>query len=119
MLPPQQGLNASHSSREDINLGLVQEKQLVALHCLAQIGLQCEATTERGTKVWRIELVGVATGVLCAVERSFSVFRQYFCVAPVCWIQGNADAWGHEQFMAIHHERFRKTVENLPDHPLD
>ena len=91
ILPAQQRFEAVDGAGREVGLGLVVQKELVALERPAQPRIQLQAS--RGlVHLRQIELIVVAPLLLRPVHRRIGVFQQQFRVAAVLRMNCDADA---------------------------
>ncbi len=74
--------------------------ELVSLQCVAQAVFQLEALERNQAHRAGVETHAVATGILRLIHGDVCVSQQRVEILAVVWIDGHADARGHDEFVA-------------------
>ena len=119
MVPAEQRLDACHRAGHDVHLRLVLEDQLVALDGAAQVVGECEALGDPDLQFVGVELVVVAAVRFRLVHRGVGLLQQRLGVGIPEWVEGCADAGGHEDLGARERNAHGEFAQQLVEHHLE
>ena len=113
MLPAHERFDADDAAGTQVDLGLIAEAELVALHGVVQFALANESELGQVIHAGGVGAERVASHLLCAVHRAVRVAQQVLGLHPVLGEEGDAGTRGHEQFVAVELDRSTNGIEQL------
>ena len=116
VLPAQQRLGAAHAALRQVELGLVDQREFLALQRTPEFHAHLGASTRALVDLRGEELVGVASRLLRPVHRRVGSPEQRLGVAAVAREDGDADTGGDERLLAVDFHRLREALDNLLRH---
>ena len=102
--PARERLDADRAAALELDHGLVDEPQLVALERVAQVGLELDARQQRGAHRRLVGRGAVAARLLGAVHREVGVAQQLVGAQRGVAGVGDADRGADEDLLALHVE---------------
>jgi hypothetical protein len=108
--PADQGLGPDQPARGQLDLGLVADPELAAGHGQMQVGLQAELLGRLDMELGGVAVGGRAAAPFGLVHGGVGVAEELVGLGPVGGEDGQADAGGDEQGLAVQPERLREGV---------
>ena len=105
MVPPNQRLDREHAAGAEIDLRLVEQRELAARQRVIEVLAQPELLADLLIEVGRIKLDAIAAGLFGAIHRRVGVGEQRVHVLAVVGEGRDADAGGHPERVSVDDER--------------
>src|SRR4029077_15301832 len=112
-VPANQRFHSGDRLRAQVELRLIVKDELVMLQRLMQRSLECETFRRLSRQERRAELVAVSSRLFRLVQSRVGALQQRLRIVAVLRVEGDADAGGDVEFMAIDGDRLRHRLEDL------